>query len=87
MSKARVVHKFDVPVDTRYTILNVPHGRVVAAGRQDGAMRVWIEYQPGWPEKARRYQWHATGEYVDDQGEHVATVFDGPFVWHLYQFS
>lgn len=57
---------------------------VIHADMQDGQPTVWAEVDPGEPKT--RYPFHivATGGAVPEGGQHVGTVFDGPYVWHFY---
>lgn len=94
MSKARVVHKFAVPLGERFTI-DIPYGMVVGFDQQapegsfgPGAkdMFMWVEYQPGWPSDARTFEVFGTGQPIPDECQHVRTALVRPFVWHLYEY-
>ena len=56
---------------------------------------IWAETNPDWeaseaPTTIRRFfEIYGTGRRIDDipnsQSHHCKTIFDGPFVWHIYE--
>lgn len=57
-----------------------------AVGMQDGAIYAWAENPGGEPLNVpRTFRVIGTGWDVPDPGTYLGTVFDGPFVWHVYE--
>lgn len=59
-----------------------------AVGMQNRAIYAWAEvpYDVGGERLAERtLRVVATGRDVPDPGVYLGTVFDGPFVWHIYE--
>lgn len=64
-----------------------------------GHLEVWIQAETvqGWPNHdpmgsngsvgSQEMQVFGTGQVVPDDAEHVGSVLDGPFVWHLYRLQ
>lgn len=64
-----------------------------------GHLEVWIQAETvqGWPDLvplgsngsvgSQELQVFGTGQVVPDDAEHVGSVLDGPFVWHLYRLQ
>lgn len=56
---------------------------------------IWAETNPDWeaseapPAVRRFFEIYGTGRTIDDipnsQSHHCKTIFDGPFVWHIYE--
>jgi hypothetical protein len=49
-----------------------------------GQVTVWAVVDPAATLVKRRFILRGTGHPLPDVGAHVATVKDGPFVWHIF---
>jgi hypothetical protein len=83
----KTIWKYPIYFGAQTTELDMPMGaKVIAAAMQDNVPTVWAWVDPERPVVRRRIAIVGTGlgapEY--DEAEHVATVLDGPFVWHVF---
>lgn len=78
----KTVYKYPVPLD------DMPHrvpGHVVHAEMLDRySMNVWAEVDTVRTYVGEMYQVYGTGHPLPKNAQHVRTVIDPPFVWHLY---
>ena len=51
---------------------------------QAGVVEIWAVVNPAAPFAIRRFILRGTGHPLPSVGPHIATVKDGPFVWHLF---
>lgn len=61
-----------------------------ATGAQRGVIYLWAEvpYDVGGERlTSRTFQVVPTGGDIPDPGTYVGTVFDGPYVWHVYEVT
>ncbi len=81
------VWKYEVPLLSRRHEVLLPQGAVpLAAGKQGSAYVMWAKVDPVGGQIERRYfTWVGTGHTFPSYWEHVDTVVDGPFVWHLME--
>lgn len=91
---ARTVYKYaeiladtvtlDLPVGAR--ILHVAPSPAIAYGEQD-ALVFWVQIERDVPTERRTFRVFGTGHDMPDDValEHVATVMDGRFVWHVFE--
>jgi hypothetical protein len=67
------------------------HYRAARADHTTDLLEVWYEVQPGATPKLVTVQVFGTGHPIPETQQEgidywwLDTVFDGPFVWHLYQ--
>jgi hypothetical protein len=59
--------------------------KIIHFGHQRGQMCVWAEVEPGRPDQQVQLTIVGTGHDVPPNSKHHGTVFEGPFVWHLYE--
>lgn len=61
--------------------------KVLKAGIQNGVVYVWAEVDTKAPIEERHFVVYGTGwEIATDRNlSYIDTVFDGPFVWHVYE--
>lgn len=84
---AKTVYKYPAPIGE----VQLPDiATIVHVGMQNGVITVWAEVPlfpptPAWEQ--RSYKIYGTGQPIPDNAVHVTTLFDGPFVWHLYEVS
>ena len=68
---------------TRHTM---PRGaRIISADTQRGTVTIWAVVDPSAETVTRTIAMYGTGpDLPDDPGEFIASVLQGPFVWHLF---
>jgi len=67
------------------SFFQLPTGaEVLACGMQNGGLFLWAKVDTEAPLDIRAFQLVPTGGEVPD-GKFVATVFDAPFVWHIFE--
>lgn len=82
------VLKWDVPLDGRFH--DIGRGKIVHVGIQGAhpSVQVWTEEiiaRTGDDELLmREARIYGTGYDIPDELDHVGTVLDGLFVWHVY---
>lgn len=54
-------------------------------GFQGDELYIWFLVDPAKPVKARKFRIHGTGSPISDDRKFIGTVFDGPFVWHVFE--
>jgi hypothetical protein len=77
------IYKYHILPNTR---INLPsEAKVIHVGLPDGAYApyIWVELNPEDPVIERRFTMFGTGQGVT--GQHLGTVFQGFFVWHIYE--
>jgi len=68
--------------------ISLPQGAIVRkAGMQNGAITLWVEVDTDAPTEYRHFVAYGTGwEIATDRSLcYIDTVFDGSFVWHVYE--
>ncbi len=90
-----VVWKYPINAGTTDVFsIDMPAGAsILHFGNHDGAMAIWAIVSPERLQEARHFRICGTGhriEYPKPGWEgygavYVGTVFDGPFVWHLFE--
>ena len=67
--------------------VNMPKGAIVRkAGMQNGEVFVWAEVDTDAPKEERQFAVYGTGWEFDARNYcYIDTVFDGAFVWHVYE--
>ena len=81
--------KYQVSSDTsrQVAVLMREDVTIRAVGMQGSQIYVWGE-TPGHADPltvTRTFRVIGTGFDVPDVGNYIGTVFDGPFVWHVYE--
>lgn len=79
----------------KYKFANEIHmpkdARIVHVGMQDGNIFFWAEHEFDNKKpkiELRKFSVFGTGiEIPKGNKQYLATVFDGPFVWHIYEES
>ncbi len=87
----RTIYQYELePHGIAYTLIRLPLGSVVrSVGVQEHVITAWIERPIQWDEEEEhRFYVVGTGEEFPSW-EHahvnfVGTVFQGPYVWHIY---
>jgi hypothetical protein len=61
---------------------------IVHFGRKDGDLCVWAVVDTitrGRPHTGRTFRFRGTGHPVQHHEQHVGTIVEEPFVWHLFE--
>lgn len=82
---SRVIWKFHLA--SMVNVFALPRGaKVLTAQIQAGLKQLWVEVDPGEETEDRTFLVIGTGLEFDAAGLiYVATVQQGPFVWHVYE--
>lgn len=81
-----MVWKF--PFEADEETISLPAGaEVIHAGRQEGIPCVWAlcDSDPHLEREERRFAIRGTGHDVPEGARHIASQFEGPFVWHFFE--
>jgi hypothetical protein len=80
----KTIYKYPLSFPTH--IVYLPEGcRIVKLAEQDGAMYIWAIVDTGGLSIARRFTFVGTGHPLPvGEYEYIDTIFQGPFVWHLF---
>lgn len=48
---------------------------------------MWAQVDPSFPKEKREFRIYGTGHAIEEPEtlKHLATFFDGPYVWHVYE--
>ena len=66
--------------------LQLPYGaKVLTAAMQGNEICLWAEVDDEAVPEHRTFYVYGTGHIVPEDSCYVATVFDGAFVWHVYE--
>ncbi len=90
MSKA--IYKYKLPLSiSRDPVVQMPRGAIsLSANMQNGWLCVWALVDPDMPLVDHLFSVLGTGHPVDamdEQGAFIGTVFDGPYVWHVFDLG
>lgn len=71
------------------TTINLPlDARVVKLAEQGGQFMIWVDvtqHQSESTSKSRIFRFYGTGHHVSPRAVFIETIFQGPFVWHLFE--
>lgn len=83
----KLIHKHRLAHGSLNKIPMDVDAKVVFASMQDGFVTVWVEKDESGLESrtVRSFRIYPTGVNIEDTHQYVATVMDGPFVWHVYE--
>lgn len=81
----RVVYKYEIDLTQGTTVKACAPAKPVHFARQDSSYCVWVEQQVGQPDTTIEFYVVGTGHPIPEGFEHVSSILDGPFVWHLYR--
>ncbi len=83
--------KFPIPVEQGATSVAMRQGAVIrfAGVQREDEICLWAQVPDGDPEllEVRNFAVIGTGWDVPDPGIYIGTVFDGIFVWHVYEVT
>lgn len=81
----RTVWKFKVPLTAGIVNLDMPKGAKIVHADIN---HIWAECDSRASTERIGFAWFGTGWTIEDkEWQHVQTVIDGMFVWHLYRWS
>lgn len=83
----RRVYKYGLRMSAHPQRIHIPEGGVVRhVGKQsrDG-LEIWVEVDVSKGVAIREFRIVGTGDGILPHEEWRGTVFDGPFVWHVYE--
>lgn len=87
----RTVHKWRLPVTDGPFPIALPVGsQLLHAEMAHGPshdIEMWAEVETGMNAEQRWFIVRGTGHPVPDDAEHIASMRDGAFVWHLFEVS
>lgn len=80
----------DGVVDDRVTLLMAEGAQVVGVGKQGRVLCLWAYVDPNAETVVRTFTVRGTGHVVTDDPiqpdpRYVGIVFDGAFVWHIFE--
>lgn len=81
----KTVFKYVVPLQGITYIEISSSFRVAAANMQHGVPTIWVVDDTEHTRRIARLGIYGTGDHVDEPSSFVATIFDGPFVWHIFE--
>lgn len=88
MTVARFIYKYPLSLREAKTLVKMPRDAVVRhVGMQNGDVTIWAEVLPDNPTVTRTFHVFGTGHPITTEPgstDFVGTVFDGPFVWHVF---
>lgn len=87
MAELMTVWKYSVAGGLAVSSIDIPAPfKPVAAMMQDGVPTVWFEVTPTGEQQQVELGVFGTGHAIDaaEGWEHVGSMLDGPYVWHLY---
>lgn len=82
------VWKYNIPVNDSEHVIDMPYGArfVHAECQKSHVVSLWFEVDSEIAFKqARIFTIYGTGHPIPDTFEHIATVKDGMFMWHVYE--
>ncbi len=80
----KVVYKYNLGLGPNEITLP-KDSKIVAFRMQEGKMCIWAVVYTMQPEEVRRLNVRGTGQELFDNEEHIATLQDPPYVWHLFE--
>ena len=80
------IFKYEI-VDSKQITIELPMGAIVVdACIQQGNVKLWIEVpQDDRIKEKRTFKIFGTGVEIPTEAIHRSTLFDGVFVWHIYE--
>lgn len=84
----KTIWKFTLErTDKQYVDRMPATAKVIHVGMQDGKITLWAIVNPNDVTLPRCYRIVGTGNPFPDADKwaHIGTVFDGPFVWHVFE--
>lgn len=78
---------FKYPLSGQDSVFMPKGARILHGELQDGMMTLWALVERNAAMEIRHFAVYGTGHDIDDTHwhEHISTVFNGPFVWHVFE--
>lgn len=81
----QTVFKYDIPHEDECQI-DMPAGaELLSVGCQIDGLKLWARVDPRAPFETRVFKLRGTGHEIEESCAYVGTMFEGPFVWHLFE--
>ena len=81
----RVVYKYVLPREPEFTLSTPEVFKPLCVNMQNDKPTMWAQIFKGNKTIERKFFLIATGERIPSVAHaYIGTLFDGPFVWHLY---
>lgn len=85
----KVIYKYELfTKNLEFHELALPKGtEILRVGMQHSVVTLWALIDPDegvW--EVRRFVRYGTGHEVHGVNLYIGTVFDGPFVWHIFEY-
>ena len=82
----RTVHKYEIDPQDNFGIEIPERGIIIAVAMQNGRMYAWVDGDNEDCYVRIPIYVFGTGHEIDSelQIEFISTVFDGPYIWHVY---
>lgn len=83
----RTIHKFPTVIGRCIDVWMPAGAKILCSNMQHGTLTLWAEVDDSLPQERRTFSTFGTGHLMPDNVPlaFIATVFDGPFVWHVYE--
>lgn len=65
----------ELPIGAKFLHLGMQNNQIIA----------WFEIRPQNHSEQRVFKVYGTGHKITSSAPYLGTVFDGPFVWHIYE--
>lgn len=85
----RTIWKFPLAIADTQVVAMRSGAKVLAVQAQGDALCLWAIVDPDAPDEAVEFRIHGTGHPLPNDAhryEHVGTVQQGAFVWHVFRF-
>lgn len=85
----RVIHRYVIPVNDRWHLLELRGPIVHVATRHEDCMEVWALNDPAAKPQMREFRAYGTGHPINAKTVHVGSAVtpSGRLVWHLMELS
>ena len=82
---AKHIYKYAMPMPFSSGVVELPDGfKFVHVAMQGREIMGWAEVDPSAKAWGRPFCTLPTGAAVPDRQDHIGTVLDGIYVWHVY---
>ncbi len=86
IEQTRRVYKYTLERADQQTISLPAHGHLLKVAMQDGNICIWWQFTEGYGMQDFNFLIVGTGHAIPENMSvsYIDSVFDGPFVWHIY---
>ncbi len=81
----------------KFPLLNMPYdvtmpegSKILKVDMQGGVPTIWVGVDTDMPDEIRKFIIYGTGAVIRQEhtyASYIETVFDGPFVWHIFEIT